>query len=304
MDNSAASSASSPPPSVESQRIILATSYSRIRLAIQTYRNGRKEGLSQDDARDTLLRQLSRPTCADVVVLARILVLRQRHPQKNWGNLRKTDDQMSRCLPEVQVSSAGSSDVGASWKRCPAESAGQYVKASFKARAICLTSSRFDLELPQEFIPGPDQRYATYGRCHRSVLLAGEESPLHAKYEALDQAEHVRRLAVYEAWDTCTATQSLRPRKENRLDVQSIQRATGIGFFTALQILSDVAAISKTLITMPNNLGPRVKLDIGFTIDDMRQFVSQANAKRGFVTAFGCNLNILTGGHLVCEIRQ
>jgi hypothetical protein len=86
--------------------------------------------------------------------------------------------------------------------------------------------------------------------------------------------------------------------------VQSIQRATGIGFFTALQILSDVAAISKTLITMPNNLGPGVKLDIGFTIDDMRQFVSQANAKRGFVTAFGCNLNILTGGHLVCEIRQ
>lgn len=298
--SSSSVSLSSPPPSVESQRVVLATSYSRIRSAIQAYRHDRKEGLPRKDALYKLTQQLSRPTCADALVLARIVVLRQRHPEKKWCNLRKSADVLGRCLPAVHISSAG----GSNWRRLSADSVGEYVKASFKARAICLTSERFDLELPRNFIPGPDQRYATYGHSHRSVLSAGTKSPFYAQYETSAQTEHERRLAIYEAWDTSPATQSLRPSKEKRLDVETIQRATGIGWFTALQILTDVAALSKTLISTPSKLGSGVKLDKDFTIGDMRRFVFHANSKRAFVRAFGCKLNLWTGGHLVCEIRQ
>ena len=73
----------------------------------------------------------------------------------------------------------------------------------------------------------------------------------------------------------------------------------------ALQMLTDLGEHSTSLITIPNDLGDGVKLDVPMKGEDLRAFAKAANAKRSFRDALGGkSVSLLHAGHSLCEIQQ
>jgi hypothetical protein len=114
------------------------------------------------------------------------------------------------------------------------------------------------------------------------------------------QAMHDRRLRLYNEYDWGSFAIS----PENRLTVRVLMKNLKIGFFTALQTLTDIHNQATHLVILPAALGAGVKLDAPLDAAQVLELVSYCNGQSQFrEVGRGC-FNVVEGGHLLCECRQ
>jgi len=269
--------------------VLLGRSYARVRETVRLHAR------PPNACRATFDAKLSRPTKADLLVLESVLKHRQKHSRKRklWGNCKKELDSLGKQLPSLSFSSA---------KRVCPSSARELLKASFKMRALCVTSRRYKPDaLPKQFVPHADQRYKLYGRRWWACLRSAASKKQRRKAQRACQAKHDEWTKAYGAFPV-----DLTPSRERKLTVQSLKRKLHLGHFVALQVLTDFAAQApRSHYSLPENLGDGVRLVRGAVLrkealEKVRAVWAADSQMRGFVG----RLKTQEVGHLVCEIRQ
>ena len=221
---------------------------------------------------------------SDVFVLRAICrKLKAKHKRaKKWNNCCKVDDQMYKLvLQKCQVRKT-------SRNRYPQRSLQQFVWESVCVRLICVTSDRYDLpQLPNN--PCPNPPYKVYGRFATLSAKTSKHKLWVARYRSRQDSW----------WPAITIERPLCDK-----DVQ--QLVPSAGAFGRLQILTDVlAATSSQFVTVPEDLGPGVRLD-GDVLSQstMADLLALLYDNREFVQNLGQRPNCAVLGHLICEVRQ
>ena len=250
-------------------------SYTKIRKLVQASRAAKRH-------RDQLLAILLK-SCSwrDMVVLRQIaskLQQRKRRLQP-WGNVSKKFDAMyKRLVSSVAI------------KREPdMHGIDNFVRESFRCRAICVTSSRFGKRgvLPKQPVSMDLLPYRVYGYSKGSTCVA----------------KHRRWCQEYRDWAPLPA---LAPYKRQLTEAMLKERCS-VGPFVRLQILTDLChRLGAKWVELPvTSLGTGVKFGKGIMgVAEVAELRALLNQRRQFREIWGSAISLHETGHLVCETRQ
>jgi hypothetical protein len=113
---------------------------------------------------------------------------------------------------------------------------------------------------------------------------------------AVAAKKHQEFLRVYQQWPAMLISAE-RPLTIGRL------KFTEAGFFTKLQILTDLKAKASSLVTLPHFLGSGVKLDQHLNTTCLLEVLGYLNTNSQFRRHAG-RLSLFELAHFICEVRQ
>ncbi|CAE7337018.1 unnamed protein product [Symbiodinium natans] len=250
-------------------------SYTKIRKAVQAARAAKQRW---EQLEETLLNIC---TGQDTVVMGEICTRLQqkKRVQQPWANVSKKDDKLFKLLSSSAKIKNKSDSDGVS----------NFIRESFRCRAICVTSSRFRTKgnLPTGPVPRKTLPYRVYGYSSGQVCLA----------------KHKRWCSEYRAWK---ALPKLTPYKR-RLTDRMLQERCSVGAFVRLQILTDVChRLGCAWVDLPtSSLGTGVHFGGGVMgTDEIAKVRNILKGRRQFRRLWGSSISLPEVGHLICEARQ
>ena len=198
--------------------------------------------------------------------------------KKKWCNIKKADDTMFSLI----VARCGKLTA---WK---STSIRRFVRESFKARALCLTSERYrshaGSRLPTDPVPSDARVYHIYG------------------YDCTDaKIKHKRWSKEWLQWGHMASLSYKR-----KLDDATLAKHTTAGSFVRLQVLSDAAeAFGTGLVKLPKGFGNGVRLEGRAIGEDLLvEIKDELNKHRQFLRMFRGSISLFQTAHLICECRQ
>ncbi|CAK0793278.1 unnamed protein product [Prorocentrum cordatum] len=255
----------------------------------QAVRLGRAKHYTQEQLTEHLVKVCQGgPKGAGMPLLRQIAgKLRSKARQtRKWGNVKKKDDKVAVLLH------ARAPVEWASRNRWTQDSIRTLVAESFRARAVCVTSDRFEpATTPSTAVPRAQRPWSLYG-C--------------AVTDAIALAKHWRWVTEHKKF----LAADFRVSPEAPLDHSTLQKHFSVGYFipsrSRHQILTDVHhAAGNTAVELGPSLGTGVTLGRAPLAPALqKRLVKRLNSSGAFRKQFGGRVTRVTLGHLVCEARQ
>ena len=214
--------------------------------------------------------------------------------RQRWANVKKRDDRMYRFL--TAEAAATTTPVALRRPKSPegarraSTQAWRFIFASFKARALCVTSNRWSPAAVPARPPLPSELpYHVYGHTASSQEASEKHRTWLREYHDYD---------THADWPPITY--------ELKLNTRRLSGFFSCGAFTKLLILNDFAdTFGAGFVQFPRHFGPGVHIArLSFNAPTCAMLAAQPNNNGRFKDHFGQRWKAHHVGHLLCELRQ